>query len=156
MLIHLKFRLLFLYENLSYYKLYRFLMKKNEILYTISRPILEAIVIVVVFFIAYNLRSQRDWIPGVELTMPYISIGNFLPFVIVGVIFWFIIFTEWGLYKIRLDTPFSEEIRLTLTRALLWFLLYIGFVYLTTGFLLRKRFPDWLSFMYSSFPLSEL
>ena len=84
------------------------------------------------FFIAYSLRAMRDWIPYIQLPIPYISYDQFLPFVISGVIVWGITFTWSGLYSLREHTPIIEEIRLVLIHSTIWFFIYIGFIYLST------------------------
>lgn len=48
---------------------------------------------------------------------------------------------RWWLYKLSQDTPIVEEIRKVLTYSFFWFLIYIGFVYLTTGFLTTREIP---------------
>lgn len=103
--------------------------------------IAEIIGIISAFFIAYSLRSMRDWIPYIQLPIPYISYEQFLPFVISGVVIWFIIFIRAGLYSLREQTPIVEEIRLVLSYSFFWFFIYIGFVYLSTGFLFIHEIP---------------
>ncbi len=44
--------------------------------------ILEVSGVSFAFFIAYSLRLMRDWIPFVQLPIPYISYEQFVPFVI--------------------------------------------------------------------------
>ncbi len=45
------------------------------------------------------------------------------------------------MYDIRNGTPFIEEIRLVITYSFFWFLFYLSFVYLSTGFLFKKEIP---------------
>lgn len=103
--------------------------------------ILEVIWAIWAFFIAYSLRNMRDWIPFVQLPIPYISYDQFIPFVISGVIIWCVVFLRWKLYSLRENTPIVEEIRLVLTYSFFWFFIYIGFIYLTTGFLFTHDIP---------------
>jgi lipopolysaccharide/colanic/teichoic acid biosynthesis glycosyltransferase len=103
--------------------------------------IIEIIAVAFSFFIAYSLRSMRDWIPFIQLPMPYISYEQFIPFVISGVCIWLLIWLKWWLYSLRPQTPIIEEIRLVLTYSFLWFFVYIGFVYLSTGFLFIHDIP---------------
>ncbi len=93
------------------------------------------------FFIAYSLRLMRDWIPLVQLPIPYISYEQFVPFVISGVIIWTIVFIRGGLYSLGSHTPIVEEIRLVLTYSFFWFFVYIGFIYLSTGFIFAHEIP---------------
>ena len=84
---------------------------------------------------------MRDWIPFVQLPIPYISYEQFVPFVISGVIVWCIIFVRGWLYSLRAHTPIVEEIRLVLTYSFFWFFIYIGFVYLARGFIFSTEIP---------------
>lgn len=103
--------------------------------------ILEISGVTFAFFIAYSLRLMRDWIPFVQLPIPYISYEQFVPFVISGVIVWCIIFVRGWLYSLRAHTPIVEEIRLVLTYSFFWFFIYIGFVYLARGFIFSTEIP---------------
>lgn len=98
------------------------------------------------FFIAYSLRSMRDWIPFIQLPIPYISYDQFMPFVISGVIIWGIVNLRWWLYSLRANTPIVEEMRLVITYSFFWFFVYIGFIYLTTGFLFTQEIPRLIVF----------
>ena len=40
-----------------------------------------------------------------------------------------------------MHTPIIEEIRLVLTYSFFWFFIYIGFIYLSTGFIFEKEIP---------------
>lgn len=39
------------------------------------------------------------------------------------------------------DKPIIETLRETISQSILWFFIYIGFVYLSTGFLFEKEIP---------------
>lgn len=84
---------------------------------------------------------MRDWIPFIQLPIPYISYEQFVPFVISGIIIWCIVFLRWWLYSLRENTPIVEEIRLILTYSFFWFFIYIGFIYLSTGFIFNHEIP---------------
>jgi len=103
--------------------------------------LLEIIWVILAFFIAYGLRSMRDWIPFVQLPVPYIAYEQFIPFVFFGVVLWIIVWLRGGLYSIKMHTPIIEEIRLVLTYSFFWFFIYIGFIYLSTGFIFEKEIP---------------
>lgn len=97
-----------------------------------------------IFFWAYSLRSITDGIPFVQLRIPYISEEQFIPFVLYGVILWGIIFWTRWLYRSRHFMTISDEIVAVLTSAFYWFIFYISFVYLTTGFIFSKEIPRWI------------
>ncbi len=84
---------------------------------------------------------MRDWIPFVQLPIPYISYEQFIPFVISGVIVWLIVGLRGWLYSLRAHTPIVEEIRLVLTYSFFWFFIYIGFVYLARGWIFATEIP---------------
>lgn len=117
-------------------------MKKahSEILRVIFTPILDVSILFCVFIAAYNIRSITDGIPFIQLRIPYISFEQFIPFIISGIIIWLIVFTRAGLYSHH-RIPLFEEIQRVIIYALFWFLTYIGFVYLTQGFLFSKEIP---------------
>jgi exopolysaccharide biosynthesis polyprenyl glycosylphosphotransferase len=121
-------------------------MKKAEITRIFLSPIIELSMVAGVFFLAYTLRGITDGIPFVQLRIPYIPYEQFIPFIISGVILWAIIFTSTGLYQLRDDTPIYEEIRMVMRASFFWFVGYIGFVYLSTGFLFQWEIPRLIIF----------
>jgi exopolysaccharide biosynthesis polyprenyl glycosylphosphotransferase len=121
-------------------------MKKAEITRIFLSPIVELSMIAGVFLLAYMLRGITDGIPFVQLRIPYIPYTQFIPFIISGVILWAIIFTSTGLYQLRDDTPIYEEVRMVMRSSFFWFIGYIGFVYLSTGFLFRGEIPRLIIF----------
>ena len=121
-------------------------VKKAEITRIFLSPIIELSMIAGVFFLAYTLRGITDGIPFVQLRIPYISYEQFLPFIISGVLFWWIIFSSTGLYRLRDDTPIYEEMRMVMRSSFIWFIAYISFVYLSIGFLFEKELPRLIIF----------
>ena len=116
-------------------------MKKKRIIESLLIPIMELSGIVALFFWAYYLRQITDGIPFIQLRVPYLSTEQFLPFIISGTFFWFIVFASGGLYSYSAGRPFFEEIRQVIWRSSIWFLLYIGFVYLSLWFLFEREIP---------------
>lgn len=116
-------------------------MKRHEIIETIITPILELSWMVGIFFIAYNLRQITDGIPGIQLPIPYISREQFIPFVMSGVIFWWIVFGANWLYNHKQERPLFDTIRSVILYSGIWFIMYIWFVYLSTWFLFSKEIP---------------
>lgn len=90
---------------------------------------------------SYFLRSITDGIPFVQLRIPFISESQFAPFVFFGVIFWGVIFANAHLYTYKPDKPILETLQEVIHRSFLWFMTYIGFVYLSTGFLFEHEIP---------------
>lgn len=116
-------------------------MKKPELTRTFITPILEILAVGWAFSFSYYLRGITDGIPFVQLRIPAISYEQFFPFILSGIILWIFIFGVKWLYDIRDSTPFIEEIRLVITYSFFWFIFYISFVYLSTGFLFKKEIP---------------
>lgn len=127
----------------SIYNRKKFTCMKNsqaDILRIVITPILDGIALFCAFWLAYNLRSMTDGIPFVQLRIPYISHEQFAPFVLYGVLIWLIVFFRAKLYS-HIRRPIFEEIRRVLVYSFFWFFVYIGFVYLTQGFLFSKEIP---------------
>lgn len=97
------------------------------------------------FWLAYRLRSITDGIPFIQLRIPYISEEHFAPFVIFGVIIWLIVFGRAKLYS-HIERPLFEEIRRVITYSFFWFFVFIGFVYLTQGYIFFKEIPRLIIF----------
>lgn len=116
-------------------------MKRREIITSFSLPFFEILGIISIFFIAYYLRQITDGIPFIQLPIPYISQDQFVPFILSWAFFWWIIFMRAGLYRYEWGRPLLETIRDVLSTSTLWFILYIGFVYLSTGFFFEKEIP---------------
>lgn len=121
-------------------------MKKAEITRIFLSPIIELSMIAGVFLLSYTLRSITDGIPFVQLRIPYISYEQFLPFIISGVLLWAVIFWFTGLYRLRDDTPIYEEIRMVMRSSFIWLVLYMSFVYLSTGFIFEREIPRLIIF----------
>ncbi len=102
--------------------------------------------VVCVFFMAYFLRSVTDGIPFVQLRIPYISEEQFIPFIISGTIIWGILFSINWLYTIRPSTPLFEELQKVLKYSFLWLIVYMSFVYVSTGFIFSKEIPRLIIF----------
>jgi exopolysaccharide biosynthesis polyprenyl glycosylphosphotransferase len=117
------------------------LMKRHEVATSLFIPIIEILWVVGIFFAAYYLRQITDGIPFVQLRIPYISPDQFAPFVISGWLFWGVIFASAGLYRYDGERPLFDTIRRVIAEGAMWFLFYVAFVYLTTGFLFTREIP---------------
>lgn len=115
--------------------------RRTDIVRIIITPLIELGLIFGAFWTTYYLRGITDGIPFVQLRIPEISPEQFAPFVFFGVILWLLIFSRARLYTTSHDIPLFEEIRRVILYASLWFFVYIGFVYLTTGFIFSKEIP---------------
>lgn len=50
--------------------------KRKTLYFRLCRPIFHAALICVVFFLSYKLRLLTDLIPGLQLTIPAINVGE--------------------------------------------------------------------------------
>lgn len=120
-----------------------------DILRILLIPILEFLWFVAIFWLSYNLRNITDFIPFFQLRIPYISPDKFEPFALTGAVLWILTYIYAGLYS-YIRRPLFDEIFKIIKYSFFWFLIYIGFVYLTTGFLFSKEIPRLIIF-YSLF-----
>jgi exopolysaccharide biosynthesis polyprenyl glycosylphosphotransferase len=116
-------------------------MKRSEIVISGATFLIEILGIIGIFFASYTLRSITDGIPFVQLRIPYIPADAFIPFIITGVVLWWVIFAFARLYSYSADRPVIEVLRETIYRSIIWFFFYIGFVYLTTGYIFDQAIP---------------
>ena len=116
-------------------------MKRHHLIESILVPLWEITWVIGIFFFAYYLRSITDGIPFMQLPIPYISSEQFLPFILSGAFFWLLVFATGWLYQYIPGRPLFEEIRQVIWRSSIWFLLYIGFVYLSSWFLFSREIP---------------
>ena len=116
-------------------------MKRREIITSFCLPFFEISGIIGLYFVAYYLRQITDGIPFIQLPIPYISQDQFFPFVVSWAFFWWMIFMRAGLYRYEWDRPLLETIRDVIYRSAVWFLFYVAFVYLSTGFIFEKEIP---------------
>lgn len=115
-------------------------MQRFDIVRIVLTPLLEMGAVALAFWIAYNIRNITDGIPFIQLKIPSISPEQFAPFVVAGIVIWLLVFARAKLYS---DTrrPLFEEIRRVIAYSFFWFFVFIGFVYLTQGFLFHKEIP---------------
>lgn len=57
----------------------------------LSRPIIHAWILACIFWAAYSLRQQTDWIPWIQLQIPYMDIGDLVVFATISVIIFVIV-----------------------------------------------------------------
>lgn len=118
---------------------------RSDILRIVLLPIFESASFFGAFWLAYQLRTIKDWIPFVQLRTPYISEEQFWPFVLVWVAVWLFVFVCAKLYS-HVRFPLFAEIKRVITYSFIWFLVYIGIVYLTQWFIFFKEIPRLIIF----------
>lgn len=116
-------------------------MKRHFILLWALKIPADILIVISSFFLAREIRLVTDLIPNVQLPIKSISTEDLFLFAITwAVLFVSIIAGKW-LYKIKIGHNLIEELIGFIQWAFLWILLYIGFVYLATGFIFHKEIP---------------
>ena len=64
------------------------------------RPIIHALLLAWIFRIAYSLRQHTDLIPGIQLQIPYINIGDLIIFATISIIIFIIVQFSSQVYKL--------------------------------------------------------
>jgi hypothetical protein len=120
-------------------------MKKHTTYSHILQILLDILSIGAAFLLARALRDITDLIPRVQLPVPYISLQDFLPFIALGVFLYVGIFSIRGMYRRSayiLDIPYSDIV----SSASMWFVFYIGIVYLSLDFIFAVDIPRLIIF----------
>lgn len=121
-------------------------MKRNEILFSIIRFVLEFILVFGAFFLARNIRRVTDLIPSVHLPIQTISDTKLLSFALAGSILWVLVFAFSGLYSVRIAERGIREYLRSVVAASQWFLFFIAGIYLAHGYLYQTEIPRLIVF----------
>ncbi len=116
-------------------------MRIPSYIFVIIKPLLDICIVAGSFFLAYFLRTITDGIPFIQLRIPYISLEQFFPYSIAGVLIWLIIFGQRKLYGHFDDIPLVEEIRRVFIAGCIWLIAFVGLVYFATGPIFSKEIP---------------
>ncbi len=122
------------------------IMKRHFILLWIIKSPIDFLLIIGSFFLAKEIRLITDLIPTIQLPIKTIPSEDLWIFALSGAILFFFILAGRWLYAIEIKKTLLEEIIEIFKSAFLWFLLYIGFVYLATGFIFPKEIPRLIIF----------
>lgn len=116
-------------------------MYRSRILYSLVKFPLDFVIVFIAFFLAGEIRSRTDLIPNIRLPIQVIPSNELLVFAILGASIWVILFSMRGMYRVTPDNPLLEEIIESGKRSIWWFFVYIGVVYLSSGFLFSYEIP---------------
>ena len=116
-------------------------MKKQDIIFWLTKVILDFIIIIASFFIARELRLIDDFIPGLNLQVQTISTNYLFTYSIIASLILILLFSIHDLYKIRLV---NSKIKEFLNIILYWFYSFLFFtviVYLWIWFVFEVEIP---------------
>ncbi len=117
-------------------------MRTSSYIFIIAKPILESMLLMGAFSLAYFLRTITDGIPFIQLRIPFISWEQFFPYVAAGILLWLVTFGQRWLYWRNLDDiPLVEEIRRVLIAGFIWLIAFVGLIYFATGPIFSKEIP---------------
>ena len=128
-------------------------MKKVNIYFTITKIILDYLIIFWTFFIARELRLVTDLIPSINLPIQTISTDELIKFWLIGSLVLVVIFLVHGLYKFDASWWRIKEYSKVLLYSFYSFVFFTVIVYLWQGFLFSVEIPRliiWFTFFFWS------
>ncbi len=109
-------------------------MKRSRILFSLLRIPLDILTLSVSFLIARNIRAITDGIPGIYLPRYSLAYSDLFFYILLAIIIFLIIQESRNMYRLETRADASSEITQFLGNTFLWFLIFIGAVYLSMGF----------------------
>lgn len=125
-------------------------MKKQDIIFWITKVVLDFLIIIGSFFVARELRLISDFIPGLNLQVQTIDTYNLFIYSLIWACILVLLFSLHWLYKIRIV---NSKIKEFINIILYWFYSFLFFsviVFLWIGFVFDKEIPRliiWFSFL---------
>ncbi|MDQ7023612.1 MAG: hypothetical protein Q9M97_09040 [Candidatus Gracilibacteria bacterium] len=116
-------------------------MKKQEIIFGITKVILDFIVVIASFFIAREIRLINDIIPGLELKVQTLDNYNLIIYGIIAAIVLNLLFTIHGLYKIKTINSKIKEFGQIILYGFYSFIFFSVIVYFGIGFIFEIEIP---------------
>jgi len=116
-------------------------MKRQDIIFWITKIVLDFLIIIGSFFIARELRLISDFIPGLNLQIQTIDTYNLFIYSLIGAFILILLFSLHWLYKIRI---INSKIKEFLNIVLYWFYSFLFFsviVFLWIWFIFDKEIP---------------
>jgi len=121
-------------------------MKKQEIIFWITKVILDFLLVIASFFIARELRLISDFVPWLNLQIQTIDIYNLAIYSIIWALILISLFAIHGLYKIK---TINSKIKEFWNIILFWFYSFVFFsflVYLWIWFIFETEIPRLIAF----------
>ena len=121
-------------------------MKKQDIIFGLTKVILDFIIAIASFFLAREIRLISDFIPGLNLQVQTIDTKNLIIYSFIAWVLLFIIFSIHWLYKIK---AINSKIKEFFQIFLYWFYSFILFsviVYFWIWFIFEIEIPRLITF----------
>ena len=121
-------------------------MKKQDIIFGLTKVILDFIIVIASFFLAREIRLISDFIPWLNLQVQTIDTKNLIIYSLIAWVLLFIIFSIHWLYKIK---AINSKIKEFFQIFLYWFYSFILFsviVYFWIWFIFEIEIPRLITF----------
>ena len=116
-------------------------MKKQDIIFWLTKVILDFIIIIASFFVARELRLLWDFIPGLNLQIQTIDTNNLFTYSLIAAFILILLFSIHNLYKIRLVNSKIKEFLNIILYGFYSFLFFTVIVYLWIWFVFDVEIP---------------
>lgn len=103
------------------------------------RPILHFLLIIIIFYVVYNIRSISDWIPFIHLKIQYLNFKETMIFWIISAFLFPLIWFTFNLYKLKwpIHNYYNKFIKVFIN----WFIIITFIAYFWKDFI----FQNWIS-----------
>jgi len=121
-------------------------MKKQDIIFWITKVILDFLIVIASFFIARKIRLINDFVPWLNLKIQTIDSYNLVIYSLIAWIILLFLFSIHWLYKIKIV---NSKIKEFLNIILYWFYSFVFFsflVYLWIWFIFETKIPRLVAF----------
>jgi len=128
-------------------------MKKQDIIFWILKVLLDFLIVLVSFFIAREIRSLWNIIPGLNLQMQTIDSYNLFLYALTWAFVVIFVFFVHNLYKIKILNSKVKEFLNIIQYSFYSFIFFAVIVYLWQGFIFDKEIPRliiWYTFFIST------
>lgn len=116
-------------------------MKKHEIIFSLIKAPLDAIIIFFAFFLARNLREINDFIPGIQLEKHILTNEYLIYFALFWSILYISIFSIHKLYSLKINSSKIKEFLDIILYSIYFFLFYSVFIYFWKWFFYQVEIP---------------
>lgn len=112
-------------------------MKKSEIVFGLLRIPTDFVMTLLGFLAAYKLRTFTHIIPGIELPLDittFPELSKYYQFANIAAILLIALFAGNEMYQLKTTSKFTRESKKTIIVSAAWFMLLIGYFFLTRSF----------------------
>ena len=116
-------------------------MKKHEIIFSLIKAPLDAIIIFFAFFLARDLREINDFIPWIQLEKHILTNEYLIYFALFWSILYISIFSIHKLYSLKINSSKIKEFLDIILYSVYFFLFYSVFIYFWKWFFYQVEIP---------------